>query len=154
MRDWARTLRKASFRGVRFWVEQNEAEGGRRVAVHNIAGGEIPVTEDLGRLATGLRVQAYVASDAADAEMWALQGVCSAPGPAMLTLPMMPAALVRCLGCTPRRERDRAGYVAFDLVFVEAGRASAAGIATGLSALRLGFGTGLAGAALALSAGM
>lgn len=154
MRDWSRAFRRASFRGVRFWVDEDGPEGGRRVAVHNIVGGETPVTEDLGRLPTGYNVRAYLASDTADRESWALEAACNIPGPAQLTLPMDALRWVRCVGCRRNRSKDRNGYVAFDLVFVEAGLASAAGIATGLSALRLGFGTGLAGAALALSAGM
>ncbi|WAC26434.1 DNA circularization N-terminal domain-containing protein [Ancylobacter sp. SL191] len=120
MRNWQKALRRASFRGVQFWVEEDGPERGRRVAVHNIAAGEAPVTEDLGRVATEYRVRAYVASDSADAEGWALEAACSAAGPSLLTLPMDPAALAHCVSCRRSRTRDQAGYVAYDLLFVEA----------------------------------
>ncbi|WGD31200.1 DNA circularization N-terminal domain-containing protein [Ancylobacter sp. WKF20] len=153
MRNWQKALRRASFRGVRFWVEEDGPERGRRVAVHNIAAGEAPVTEDLGRVATEYRVRAYVASDSADAEGWALEAACSAPGPSLLTLPMDPAALAHCVSCRRSRTRDQAGYVAYDLLFVEASGGAAGGGITG-SVSGAGISVGFSGGGLSLSGGV
>ncbi|MBB3771516.1 hypothetical protein FHS55_002115 [Angulomicrobium tetraedrale] len=150
MRNWQRDLRRASFRGVRFWVEDDSSEDGRRVVVHQIVGGEVPVTEDMGRRVATFDVRAYVVSDVADLESLALRAACGLPGASLLTLPMEPPQFVRCLACRPSRSRDRAGYVGFDLSFVAAGGAFSA-LATGIPALRLTFGVNLGPVSLALS---
>jgi prophage DNA circulation protein len=149
-RDWLTTLRRASFRGVSFHVEAEDNVVGRRVAVHDISGGEAPVTEDMGALAREFSVAAYVAGDAADRVGLTLEAACGAPGPSLLMLPMDAARLMHCVGCRRHREKDRAGYVAYDLAFVEAG---AAGVASGgfLATLRTIFAAGAATAAAALS---
>lgn len=153
MRDWRRAFRRASYRGARFWVEEDGSEVGRRVAVHDISGGEFPVTEDMGRRATEARVRAYVASDLADAEGLALEAACDAPGSALLVLPMDPARTMHCLSCRRSRERDRGGFIAYELFFVEASGGALA-VASGLPALRLSFDADLAGAAAGLVLGL
>lgn len=153
MRDWSAAFRRASFRGVPFWVDEDGPEYGRRVAVHNIVGGELPVTEDLGRTATAFRIRAYVVSDTADAEGWALEAACSSPGASLLAMPMDPARMVHCTGCTRSRSKDRNGYIAYDLSFVVAGSAAIVG-ATGVAALRMTFAVDLGPASLALSVGL
>ena len=148
MRDWTQ-LRPASFRGVRFHVESDGPDRGRRVAVHEISGGEAPVTEDMGRLATAFSVTAYVAGDAADALGRALELACDAPGPALLTLPVDPARLAHCTQCSRSREKDRNGYIAYQLGFVEAGFGVGAG-ALGVAAMRQVFVAGRDSAAAAI----
>lgn len=150
MRRWERAFRRASFRGARFWVDQDGPDVGRRVAVHEVSGGETPVTEDMGRLATEYRITAYVASDLADVEGIALELVCGAPGPSILILPMDPPLMVRCLGCRRNRVKDHNGHIGYDLTFVEAGGSSATPSA-GLPALREVFTGGLPAAASALA---
>lgn len=138
MRAWERAFRRASFRGVRFWVESEEPGHGRRVAVHEMPSGEAPITQDLGRRATTFRVSAYLADDQADSNGLALEAACDAYGPALLTLPMDAARMAHCLECTRNRSKDRNGYIAYSLSFVEAG-ASAASMPSGPS-LSLGIG--------------
>ncbi len=150
MRNWERAFRRASFRGARFWVEDETPEKGRRVAVHNVSGGESPVTEDVGRIATQFRVTAYVVSDLADVEGFALEAACDAFGPSILTLPMDPAQMVRCLGCNRNRSKDRNGYIGYELTFVIAGGSGLAA-AVGLPALRGVFSVGLGGATASIS---
>lgn len=134
MRNWLK-LRRASFRGVPFHVEDDGPMGGRRVVVHDISGGERPLTEDMGRMATAISVSAYVTTDAADAIGKALERACDAPGAALLSLPIDPARMVHCIGCERERRKDQAGYIAYRLSFVEAGAGSLGSIA-GISALR------------------
>lgn len=150
MRDWMRTLRRASFRGVPFWVEIDENDGGRRVVVHEISGGETILTEDMGRRAKGIFVAAYVVGDLSDGAGRALEAACDAPGPSRLALPMDPARTMHCLSCRRSRHKERMGYIAYDLEFVEAGN-GATPTAGGLNALRNVFDAGFATAAAALS---
>lgn len=151
MRDWTRTLRRASFRGVRFWVEDGGPDVGRRVAVHEVSGGEAPLTEDMGRRASSVGLSVYLVSDRADAEGLALEAACAAPGASLLMLPTDAGRIVHCVGCHRSWNKDRLGYVAYDLAFVEAGFGGG-GLAGGIGALRITFGTGLAAAALAFEA--
>lgn len=150
MRRWERAFRRASFRGVRFWVDQDEPEVGRRIAVHEVSGGETPITEDMGRLSTEYRVTAYVTSDLADVEGLALEIACQAPGASILILPMDAPSRVHCLRCSRNRSRDRNGHIGYDLVFVEAGSA-AVSPTSGLPAVRQVFAGGLAEAAAGLA---
>nr|WP_295465194.1 DNA circularization N-terminal domain-containing protein [Mesorhizobium sp.] len=147
-RNWLR-LRQASFRGARFHVDEDGPDRGRRVAVHDISGGETPVTEDMGRLATGFSVTAYVAGDQADAVGHALERACDLPGPALLVLPIDAARMVHCTGCSRSREKDRSGYISYHLEFVEAGVGAVGG--GGLGVLRSVFAAGLAALAGAMS---
>lgn len=120
-RDWSRAFRRASFRGARFWVDQEDFEGGRRLSVTDIAYGESPVVEDMGGRAKTWPVLAYVAGGVADAEAAALTSALHAPGASLLVLPMMPGTRARVQHFARNRRRDKNGYLAFDIVFVEAG---------------------------------
>ena len=122
MRDWTRTLRKASFRGVSFYVdEESLPKTGRRIARHEYVKAEEHDTEDMGRLPREFRVRAYIASDQADSEALRLVEACSMAGAFTLVLPFFGSNQVRCEGCGPSRKKDQLGYVSFDLDFVEAG---------------------------------
>lgn len=119
-RDWSKAFRPASFRGVSFRVEAEEAQGGRRLAVMPIAGSETVVVEDMGRIPRLMPVTAYLASETADAEALALTAVLDAPGPGVLVLPMEAPRLASVLEWRRVRERDRNGHVAFEVAFHEA----------------------------------
>lgn len=122
MRDWIRTLARASYRGVSFQVEKSSgSKSGRAVVTHKYVKSEQHATEDMGRLPREFRVQAYIANDTADADMAALLQVCSTSGPGLLVLPMFAPTLVRCTNCSPSAEKTKLGYVSFDLDFIEAG---------------------------------
>lgn len=150
MRDWLNTLRRASFRGVPFWVDTDGPETGRRVVVHEAAGAEAPVTEDMGRMTRSIWVSAYVTGDVADALGAALEAACSAPGASILVMPIDPVQFVHCTACRRNRRRDRAGYIGYDLQFVEAG--SGASFASGgMAGLRDVYSGGLAQGASALA---
>lgn len=144
-RNWLAAFRDASFRGVPFKVASDSPTGGRRVAVNEISGGDNAATEDMGRAQPQFSVDAYVAGDDADRAGHALQGACDAYGPSLLVLPMDAGKMVHCLSCRRNRDRDRAGYIGYDLDFVLAGSAGA--VTGGLGALRMIFDAGLAAAA-------
>lgn len=127
MRDWIRTLARASYRGASFHIEKASGQkAGRAVVTHKYVKSEQHATEDMGRLPREFRVQAYIANDAADADMAALLQVCSTSGPGLLVLPMFEPVMVRCTNCSPSAEKTKLGFVAFDLDFIEAGSDGAA----------------------------
>jgi prophage DNA circulation protein len=125
MRDWLRAFRPASFRGVPFFVEVEETEGGRRVAVSPIAYSDLHVTEDMGGQARQFSLSAYVVGDAADAAARGFIAALNAPGAATLVLPMLGPVLIRVPHWRLSRERARAGYVGFEIDCVSAGLSSA-----------------------------
>ncbi|TJV19691.1 DNA circularization N-terminal domain-containing protein [Mesorhizobium sp.] len=121
MRDWLKAFRPASFRGVPFFVDVENAEGGRRVAVSPIAYSDLHVTEDMGGDVRHFSLSAYVAGDLADAAARSFTAALNAPGAATLVLPMSGPVLVRVPRWSLSRERARAGHVGFEIDFVSAG---------------------------------
>lgn len=122
MRNWMRTLRPASFRGVPFYVD-NEAipKTGRRVVTHEYVKAETHGTEDMGRLPREFKLKAYIAADDADGRIAALIAACSTKGASSLVLPFFGPHQVRCTGCSPSHGKDKLGFVEIELEFVEAG---------------------------------
>lgn len=124
-RDWPRTLQRASFRGVSFFVEQDQVNTGRRLVVHEFPRAEAPYIEDLGRDANKIQVRAYVVSDSADAEERALRSACERGGAGRLSLPMETFA-AHCESCQREFSKDKLGYIAFSLTFIREGIGSIA----------------------------
>lgn len=121
-RDWLNTLRRASFRGVSFWVQTYQRKGGRRLVVHEFPGGESHYTEDNGRKAPSIPITAYVASDNVEGDADALQAAGDAYGSASLVLPDHGAEQVNCEVCERSFDKDKLGYIAFTLTFIPVGR--------------------------------
>lgn len=125
MRDWRLTLYPASFRGVPFKVENEElGEAGRHVATHEFVRSEEVLSEDMGRRANKYRVTAYIANDLADVQGQLLVSACTRRGAGTLVLPWQGPVEVMCTGVRTSHERERIGYAAFELEFVESGSAS------------------------------
>ena len=123
---------------------------GRRVAVHEISGGETVLTEDMGVRAKTIFVDAYVAGDAADAAGRSLETACAAPGASLLTLPMDPSEAAHCLSCARNRRKDKNGFIAYRLEFVRGG-SGVSFAASGLGQLRQAFAAGVAAVASAVA---
>lgn len=58
-----RELIGGSFRGVPFFVDSHNREGGRRIVTHEFAKNDLPAYDDMGRKARMFRVTAYVLGD-------------------------------------------------------------------------------------------
>lgn len=123
-RDWLKTLFKASYKGVPFWVETDEESGGRRVVQHQFPMRDLPFLEDLGEDLRNFNVSAYVASDRADDEAASLVAICATRGAGTLVLPLHGSLNVRCLSFDRERSKDRHGYLAFKLRFTREGAAT------------------------------
>lgn len=120
MRDF-RDFQPASFKGFPFEVDKDHAEGGRYVPVHEYVRSEDFDTEDTGRKATTCGVTAYLASDAVDDEASALFSICTSPGAGVLVLPDSEPGWWRCTKVKRSSDKDKLGYVSFDLEFTAAG---------------------------------
>lgn len=150
-RDWSKAFWNCSFNGFPFWVDVDELSGGRRVSVSMIAYRDQPVTEDFGALPARQIVTGYLASDDVDVEAVAFGGLLQLGGSGLLILPLGITGIYRLETFARIREKDRNGFVAFDLEFVTAGLGAipfvAGAIVPRLSAL------GAAGSAGALALG-
>lgn len=122
------TMRPASFRGVPFEVDTDQATGfGRHVVVHEYVNAEDHATEDLGRRAGRIKLTAYLPDARFGADAYArrdaLVAACTAKGPAMLVLPSGRPRQVRCISIDTSDDRNKQGYVRAELEFVDVGAA-------------------------------
>jgi prophage DNA circulation protein len=120
-RDWLTTLWPASFKGVPFRFEQDKSAGGRGLVVHTFPNRDDPYVEDLGRLPRTYSGTAYVHGDAADSLAATMETALESRGAGTLVVPYFGPVTVHCETFERAVERDRAGYVAFDLKFVRKG---------------------------------
>lgn len=131
MRNWAKTLRAASFSGVSFYVDFDELTAGKRLALHEVAGGRQTTIEELGLLTSVFDITLYLLGDRADAQALALQAVMLAPGPGFLMLPMDGGMMATAQGFRRSRGKDRNGYVGFDVTFIPAANDGGAALSIG-----------------------
>ncbi|MBY5407164.1 hypothetical protein HFO98_01500 [Rhizobium leguminosarum] len=118
MRNWQKTLRPASYRGVSFFVDYDDLSGGKRLALHEYAGGRNTTVEELGLRTSVFDVTLYHLGDDADARALALQAAMLADGPGFLILPMDGGMLATVENFRRSRGKDRNGYVGFDVSFI------------------------------------
>jgi prophage DNA circulation protein len=149
MRDWKKTLLPASFRGVPFFVEYEDLSGGRRLAMHEYAGSEQTDVEDLGASTRTYDVTAYTLGETADLKALTLQSAVAIAGPGLLVLPMDGGFLAHVQGFRRTRQKDKAGYIAFDITFVP--KAQAAGAILSIGDVTSAASTGLTAAAAAFA---
>ena len=118
---WRAALQPASFRGAGFKVETNAMPTGRRNAFHEFAKRDTPFAEDMGRRGRHYSFTAYVIGpNYLDAKN-ALIAACEAGQAGTLVHPTLGTVQVNCDGCVPSESRERGGFCAFELVFLEAG---------------------------------
>ncbi len=119
---WKDQLRRASFRGVEFYVEGSEMEFGRRNVLHEYPNRNTPYSEDLGRKARKYTIRAYVIGDdyitKRDALLKAIEAK-SEPGtlvhPDLGTIQVIPGP------CRNGFSNKEGGISYFDLEFSESG---------------------------------
>jgi prophage DNA circulation protein len=124
-RDWLKTLWPASYKGVPFFVEKDYEDGSRRIVEHEFPMRDDPFLEDLGEGVRHYEVDAYVASDAADADAASVIAICATRGPGALVLPAHGPVIVRCLTFQRNRSKDKHGFLALQLKFTREGVAGA-----------------------------
>jgi prophage DNA circulation protein len=145
MRDWAKTLRPASYRGVPFWIDYEDLSGGKRLALHEFAGGKRPVIEELGLMSKSFGLTMYLVSDFADVQALALEAAILADGPGLLMMPMDGGMLATAQDFRRTRGKDKHGYVGFDVTFIPSFMAG--GIVLSIGDMTAAVASGLATAA-------
>lgn len=143
MRDWTKLL-PASCNGVPFKVDGEELSGGRRQAVHLVAGEAPPVIEEIGPSVTSFNVTAYLVDDFADLQAHALVAALKMPGPVFLVLPIDGPQMVHVTDFSRSRSKDRNGYIAVDMSFIAAGVTG--GYSLGIADIGFAFKANLGGA--------
>ncbi|ROP61564.1 prophage DNA circulation protein [Enterobacter sp. BIGb0383] len=119
---WKERLETASFRGVSFHIESENASFGRRVQTHEFPNRDKPYSEDLGRIALRPNITAYVMGDDCLAQRDRLLEALNKPGPGTLIHPTLGKMIVCVTDQIKVSTASNEGrMVRFDLHFVEAG---------------------------------
>ena len=121
---WRENLRTASFKGIEFFVEDHEAEVGRRLVVNEYPYRDKPYTEDMGRKARRYIVQAYIIGDEYMTARDELFDAIEVGGAGTLIHPYLGSREVICENARARESKNEGGFVVFSLTFVEAGSRS------------------------------
>ena len=118
---WKDNLREASFRGVPFFYESTGVDGGRRTQTHEFAYRDKPYTEDLGRKAQEIPIEAYVIGDDYMTVRDNLLKACNEEGPGELIHPYYGAIKVNCQVISIRESTSDGRMARISLQFIEAG---------------------------------
>jgi prophage DNA circulation protein len=144
---WRRRLRQASFKGVPFYVDQQGQSSGRRTVTHEYPKRDLPYAEDMGRAAYRYQMTGYLIQTGDPREPLTprhngmvndysinrdnLRAALDSLGPGVLQDPYNPALnhlgyggyalLFMCERYTLSESRERGGYCAIEMSFVEAG---------------------------------
>jgi len=143
---WRRRLRTASFKGAPFFVDQQGQSSGRRTVTHEYPKRDLPYAEDMGRAAYRYQMTGYVIqfpqseSGTRPNGMYCdyslnrdyLRKQLDSLGPGVLIDPYNPdlshlpdyvGAIMTfmCERYTVQESRERGGYAAFEMTFVESG---------------------------------
>jgi prophage DNA circulation protein len=120
---WKDSLRKASFRGISFFVRTSEREGGRRVVDYEYPERDDPASEDIGRKKRGFSLEGYVLGENYFDDRNALISACEdEKGPGELIHPFYGSLDVVCKDIRVRESMVEEGRMAtFSLTFSEAG---------------------------------
>jgi prophage DNA circulation protein len=122
--DWVQTcfndgvtLRTASFRGVPFFVEQDDATVGRRIVTHELPNRDDPLQEDLGQKEVTFKVKGYIYGGMVEIWKDKLLDACAGQGPADLILPYAEAVKVVCAEIVASRSKDKLGWFDVSMQF-------------------------------------
>lgn len=85
--SWRNRLQPGSFRGVPFLTEAHDAQGGRRLAVHEYPFRDDAFAEDLGRRAREFAIECYILGSDYFPDRDRLLNALEAPGPGVLVHP-------------------------------------------------------------------
>lgn len=136
---WQDQLQKASFRGVEFQVEGDDAAFGRRMQLHEYPQRDKPFVEDMGRKAREISLTAFLVGPEYMAARDRLLEAVEQAGPGELVHPWYGRLTVSIKddGCRVTHSRDEGGMCRIRLAFIESGELAfpSAGEATGAKTL-------------------
>jgi prophage DNA circulation protein len=117
-----KTLRPASFRGIRFLVDTAETQGGRRNILHEYPYKDDPYTEDLGRKAREYSFDAYVIGEGhEDTRRRLLEAIENNDSPGTLVHPLFGSVRVIPGPVRHRYKNAESRIEYFNFTFYEAG---------------------------------
>lgn len=119
---WRDQLRQASFKGIEFFVEDHDAEVGRRLSINEYPFRDEPYTEDLGRSARRYNVNGYVIGDNYITQRNLILDAVEAGGAGTLVHPYLGSKNVICESARLRETQSEGGFAIISMVFVEAGK--------------------------------
>ena len=93
-----RFYRRASFKGIPFWVDDYSLDAGRRQAIQKFPGNQYTNVQDLGRDSAGIRVSAYLLGDDYDLDRKSLESALLEGGKGELYLPFRGPLTVTIVG--------------------------------------------------------
>lgn len=123
--SWRDDYERGSFRGAPFRTEGHERSGGRRVAVFEFPGRDLPLVEDLGRRAREYSIDCHVIGADYRAARDVLLDALEAEGPGLLVHPWYGQMMAVVLSFT-QTEDQNGGIATFRITFGEAGQPVAA----------------------------
>lgn len=118
---WRDKLQPASFRGVPFFIEGDDATFGRRTVVHEYPQRDKPYAEDMGRATREYSLQAFVVGPDYMAQRDKLLQAIEQPGGGQLVHPFYGQIVVSIKDFRVSHRREDGGMAAFQITFVEAG---------------------------------
>ena len=119
--SWLDRMSTASFRGFEFLTESHSSGFGRRLAVHEFPGAEVPEVQDLGAKSPGWKLNAYFIGPDYDLERNALMAKLAEPGADWLTHPWLGLLWVRAHKWDLSESNKEGGYCSLTIDFVEGG---------------------------------
>ena len=111
----------ARFRDIEFLTDSHDAKSGRRLAVHEFPGAELPVVEDLGGQANGWTLNAYFLGADYDTECDALIAALNKIGAEWLIHPWLGRLWVCARSWTRRETNQEQGFCTLVIEFVPGG---------------------------------
>ncbi len=119
---WKDKLRQASFRGIPFHVQESGNElAGRRVAVHEYPGRDVPYVEDLGARKKAFTIKGYLLGDDCIEQRDRLVAACNEAGPGTLEHPTLGSRSVLCTKCSIGERTTEGRMCRLSLGFEDAG---------------------------------
>lgn len=112
-------MRKASFRGVSFYVVSNEGENGRDIAVHNYPLRDSTWVEDLGRSQRRYAIRGFLLGQNYIAQKQLLQLAVEQAGPGLLSHPFLGLLQVSVTGYKWHEPDNTRNRIDVDLNFIE-----------------------------------
>jgi prophage DNA circulation protein len=125
LRNWTKTLWAASYKGFPFFFDRDEEEGGLGIVIHKFPNRDTPFNEDLGEEPRFFSGSAYLFGDDADVQTANFVRTLVSHGPGALVIPIYGPISCRCMTFKRTSEKDRLGYICFDVKFVREGAATA-----------------------------
>lgn len=120
--SWRDELQQGSFRGVTFRARSTDGQIGRRVALHEYPGRDLPYAEDLGRKARHFSLELYVIGDDYMQQRDKLREALDKAGSGSLVHPWHGQVNVVVFDARGPRESTReGGRASFSVIFVAAG---------------------------------